>query len=384
MRILYIYPFKHQSSFANGICEVLSKNGIEVDSICWTSWELVFHSFSGKRSPFCYIFYHFLFQCLKSVPGIWRIGLASYLKKRCYISIIKEYSVIDLAGLYSENRLNMAQIAKSKGKKVILEFWGSDFNTITNYESDWHSKIIDISDAVLVSTQTMYNNIKTVYSCFSDKIVFVPIGLKQLETLKDIISNNNADFSFLDSRACDKIIITIGYSGRIWQQHFYAFDAIKRLPQEIKDKIFLLIPMTYDRENSYCNYLKDRLNKMNIPYQILDKRLSLIQNLSMRIASNISIIIQVNDAMAASVMEHLMAGSVLIAGDWLPYKELVSKGIYYRPTTKDLLYDTLLEVINNYPEEKEKCIFNKDIIYSLRSWTVLGKQMTGVYKQHLY
>ena len=67
--------------------------------------------------------------------------------------------------------------------------------------------------------------------------------------------------------------------------------------------------MTYDASQEYKNYLENRLSRLGIPYQILEKRLSLEQNLSMRIISDIAICIQNTDALAASVREHIMAGS---------------------------------------------------------------------------
>ena len=122
---------------------------------------------------------------------------------------------------------------------------------------------------------------------------------------------------------------------------------------------------------------------MGIPYQILKDRLPLIQNLSMRMVSDISVVIQKTDAMAASVQEHLMAGSLLIAGDWLPYDELFEYGIYFRKTSFEELYDNIKDSIYNIEEEKIKCRNNSDTMYSLRSWKTVGP-IFAQYIQNLF
>ena len=204
--------------------------------------------------------------------------------------------------------------------------------------------------------------------------------MTQLEKLKEILDGRiNKDTSFLDNKSEGKIILTIGYSGRTWQQHFYVLDALEKISSKNKDKLFLIIPMTYDANPEYKNYIENRLSRLGIPYQILEKRLSLEQNLSMRIISDIAICIQNTDALAASVREHIMAGSVFIGGDWLPYTLFLEEGIYFRPTSLDNLSNTIEDVIDNIKEEKRKCQKNTELMYNYSSWTRRGEDYLKMY-----
>ncbi len=372
-KVLTVFPFLHQRQLVEGLCNALNANGLEADALYWESVNMKFFSISELKKSLSFWFFHVLFQFFRKVPGAWRLGIADYLKEKCYCILIKNYDVIILAGVYDEDRLGLAKVAKKKGKKIVISLWGSDFYFINDYVNDWRVRLFELSDFIICGSMTMKKTFVDVFPQYSNKVEAQSYGLSQLETLKELMNGTKkSDTSFLDESAKGKIVITIGYSGRPWQQHFYVLDAIDRLPQAMKENLFLLLPMTYDREGHYFSYIKYRLDKMGISYQILKDRLSLVQNLSMRMVSDLSVVIQKTDAMAASVQEHLMAGSLLIAGDWLPYDELSGFGIYFRKTSFEKLYDNIKEAICNFQKEKIKCNKNSDIMNSLRSWKTVG------------
>ena len=99
----------------------------------------------------------------------------------------------------------------------------------------------------------------------------------------------------------------------------------------------------------------------------------------MRIISDIAICIQNSDGLAASVREHIMAGSVFIGGDWLPYTLFLEEGMYFRPTSLDNLSNTIEDVIENIKEEKRKCQKNTELMYNHSSWTRRGEDILKMY-----
>lgn len=372
-KVLTVFPILHHRQLVEGLCMALNANGLGADALYWDSVNMKFFSISGLKKSLSYLFFSILFQIFRRVPGAWRLGIAGHYKNKCYYYLIQNYDVVILAGVYDENRLDLARTAKLREKKIIISLWGSDFYFINDYAHDWRIKLFELSDFIICGSQTMKADFVKVFPQYINKVTAQSYGLSQFEEMKLLMDGGEkCDISFIDGRSQGKMIITIGYSGRPWQQHFYVLDAIDRLPQSIKDKLFLLLPMTYDREGHYLSYLQYRLDEIGIPYQMLRERLSLVQNLSMRMVSDISIVIQKADAMSASVQEHLMAGSVLIAGDWLPYNELTEHGVYFQTTSFDKLYEKIQYVINNLDAEKLKCSKNTDIMYTLRSWNFVG------------
>ena len=304
------------------------------------------------------------------------LGLRVFFRKKALETIVSKYKILELTGNYRKEVLELASKAKSQGIKVVSRAWD-------HYVADWHENLYQISDVINVGA--MKSDFKSLFPQFSDKFVSVSYGLTQVELLRDLLEEKvEKDTSFLKAEAQGKIIITIGYSGRAWHQHFYAIDAINKLPEEVKSKLFLLLPMTYSNNDFHYNYyLNEKIKETGIPFQILNQHLPLLQNLSLRIITDIVINCQVNDANSASIQEHLMAGSVLVAGDWLPYKMYRKYGVHLHDTTIDGMSDTLLMVLFHLEEEKKKCISNKDIIYKLNSWNTKGKEYANLYNRLL-
>jgi ribosomal protein S17E len=345
-RVLIVFPFSHQFSFVEGKCMFLRDHGVDVDAFLIDFSKIKFYSFSKGAKPFVVSLLCFFFNFLKNIPGFYHIGLNKLIPQTIFKAIINRYDIIEFSGVYSENRLKMAEYAKSKGKKVNVAIWGTDFYGISDYENDWHENLFSIADIITIGSRKMENDVNAAYPQFSNKVFLKIDGLKQLEVLKDILDGKiDKDLSFLDERASNKIVLTIGYTGRTWQQHFYVLDALSKLEETQKNKLFLIMPMTYDANPEYMSYIESRLARLGIPFQILKKRLSLIQNLSMRTVSDIAVCIQNTDGLAASVREHIMAGSVFVGGDWLPYKLFQDEGMYIRLTSVDGLFYNLNEVI---------------------------------------
>ena len=377
-RVLIVFPFQHQFSVVEGKCVFLNNHGVKVDAYLIQNWRFDFYTFDKGKKPLIFYVLKYLYNLLIIIPGIYKFNLHKPFQLWIYKSIINRYDIIELAGVYTEDRLQFAKFAKEKGKKIKVGLWGSDFYGITDYQNDWHKDLFHIADQITMGT--MKNDFINAYPEYENKVYQTSNGLSQLEKLKEILDGKvDKDTSFLDERANGRVILTIGYTGRTWQQHFYAIDALEKISSKNKDKLFLIIPMTYDANPEYKNYIDNRLSRLGIPYQILEKRLSLEQNLSMRIISDIAICIQNTDALAASVREHIMAGSVFIGGDWLPYTLFLEEGMYFRPTSLENLSNTIEDVIDNIKEEKRKCQKNTELMYNYSSWTKRGEDYLKMY-----
>lgn len=379
-RLLIVFPIQHHESLVLGQCVCLNKNGISADALLINE-ERIRYSFRGiKKANRLFVVCSYLYKKLRNVRGYYRFGIGDYLKQQAFRSIVNSYDIVELAGVYSEDRLSFAKYAQSKGIKVITRVWGTDFYGIKDFQNDWRKELFNIADKIVFATDKMNNDFISTYKSLIGKTAVQNYGLSQLEQLKDILDGKeDKDISFLSEDAKGKIVLTIGYTGRTWQQHFYVIDALEKLSQEQKDKLFVLIPMTYDSIPDYMLYVYKRMQVIGIPFQLLDKRLSLKQNLSMRIISDIAVCVQFSDALAASVQEHIMAGSVFVGGDWLPYGEIQDKGIYMKRSGKDSLASVIGDIIDNIEEEKAQCQRNKEIQYSFSSWKFKDNQLLQIY-----
>ena len=368
-KVLIVFPIPHHESLVIGQCKYLNEHDIQADALLVFPGRIVFYNFSKIQLSLKFRIVYLFYSKFRNSPFYYWLKINNNLRKWLYKTIFRYYDIIELAGVYDRSRLDYVQYANCIGKKTFVCLWGTDFYGIDNPQTDWHKDLFRIVDKIIVPSKTMEEDFISVYNKYKEKLVVRSYGLSQLELLNDIMQGKiERDISFLDKRATNRIVLTIGYSARTWQQHFYALDAIDKLPQQDKENLFLLIPMTYDNTWDYGLYMKSRLDKIGIPYQIQQTRLTLIQMLSLRTISDIFICIQNTDGLAASVQEHLMAGSILIAGDWLPYKLFMNYGAYFLTTSLDNLSNMLQLVIENFQVEKHKCKNNKEVMYSASSW----------------
>ena len=372
--VLVIYYFPHHSGLLEGQCSSLKEYGFNIDALLFNNIMIKYLSSNNGKAPFLYYICSFLYNKFHNMRGFNRLGLRNFLINKSFESLFKNYKIIEFAGVYNPKILDLARKAKEKGKKIISKPWD-------HYILDWHEDLYKLSDVINVGA--MKNAYAVLFPQYVNKFESVSYGLSQLNLLNGMLDGKvQKDISFLSDEAKGRTIVTIGYSGRAWHQHFYVIDAIEQLPIEMKDKLFLLFPMTYaNTDRFYNDYLLERVKQTGVPFQLLTKHLSLLENLSMRMISDIVIIWQLNDANSASVQEHLMAGSVLVAGDWLPYKRFREYGAYLHNSTKDNLIQTLYAVWNNIDLEKEKSKINRKVIYKLSSWDNKGKEFAHMYNR---
>lgn len=374
--LLILYPKIHHTNLIEGQCECLKEQGMSADALLikMEGDKIVFLNFCQAKVPLKFLLYTFLFNIINKIKGFNRFGLKNKLIILSFNSIFKGYRIIEFAGIYNTWLTYFARRVKDEQKNLVIRLWD-------HYIRDWQKELFILSDVINVGNDCMKQDFLSLYPQFSNKIVTVPYGNDQIEILNDLLEGKiKKDISFLDPNAHGKTIITVGYSGRAWHQHFYIIDAIEKLPDEIKKEIFLLFPMTYSNSGKdYIGYLRERVMRTGIPFQFLKNHLSIIQNMSMRIISDVVINCQVDDSLSSSIKEHLMAGSVLIAGDWLPYKLFRKYGAYLHDTSLGNLSSTLKLVLENLEREKEKCKENKQILYTFSSWKYKGEKYKEIY-----
>lgn len=380
MRILLLHNGDpNQIYLMQSVCKHLNNVGVYMDMLNIMTKEYV--SPKGGRFQFAVIdkFYKFLLR----IPKV-RVLIQKYFPyNRLLCSwIARNYDILDIQGLFYNNLSSIVKICHKKGVRIKTHIWGSDLFRETADQRPWHDTIYKNSEKIQVSTENAVKYFTKVYPQYADKLIRIPFGLDQFDLLDNMSENNTlVDDSFFDKQVEGKMIVTCGYNGRKEQQHMLILEAIEKLPMELKQKIFLFLPMTYLLEEDYYHQINAKLKTLQIPYQIQKERLSLNQNLSMRIKTDIVVNIQTTDGLAASLQEHLYCGNVLLAGDWLPYDIYLDNGIYYCKTAIENLSSNLQSVIENYTAYQQRCLNNRKALYNLTSWTAVAPQWRTMYEE---
>lgn len=372
MKVLLLYQFLNHTSTVSSLSDCLRPEGVEIECLDLVNLNFV----SG---------HHGHQDWLSNLYRLWmRYGkmrrfLSEKMEEKYILSQIRDYDVIDIHfyGLFY-NRIIPA--VKKARKPLIIMIWGSDFYRASQQELEKKNQGFDMADIIHVESESVKNDFLNIFPQYKDKIYVAQFGLNQLDWLKGAMKSPVVPTLIEKETINNKLVVTCGYNGSKGQQHLKIIEAIGKQSKDVKEKIHIVIPFTYGGDNAYKSELEEALDKAEVTYRILDKRLSDEQMVELRRISNIAVNIQITDSFSASVQEHFMAGSIQIIGEWLPYDVFYDQGLYAVKTTEDLLDKNICNVISNYELYHNRCIPNSEKIYEFSSWKNIKKKWIEMYR----
>lgn len=261
-------------------------------------------------------------------------------------------------------------IIRKKTKKFYITFYGSDFNQVENYKHKHNLKSVMLTDAVFTTNETLLDKVVKKYGVLkrgitSDILIML---METFDGFEKYLNNNTKDKAKREW-GTDKLLIACGYSAAPITQHSKIIEALSANVEKIADAK-VIFPMTYghlaDRSRAE---VKTLLAKQIFEVGVLEKYLPLDKLEALRLAADIFIHIQTRDQMAASMLEHLAAGSVVITGKWLPYQSLIDKGVFMiMLDSPEDLAEALSNVLDNLDIYLTKAKVNRNIILKMMSW----------------
>lgn len=159
----------------------------------------------------------------------------------------------------------------------------------------------------------------------------------------------------------------IGYSGVKEHQHIAVLELFTKLPENLKQKASLIVPMTYMASPEYIAEVKEKLEKTGIEYRQYTEYRNNEQMAELWCSTDYFINAQTTDSLSASVLESAYAGCELISPAWLNYPEYRDMGIQ---TTKYLDFDELYAVITDILEGRFTPAgnSNRQALHEAMSW----------------
>ena len=261
------------------------------------------------------------------------------------------------------------------GKPYKITIWGSDF--YRSKQKDLEKKRVYLNKAkiIQVETEVFKKDIVKVFPELESKIAVCNYGIDLLDVI-DSLGNNEP----LVPDAKGKIVVTCGYNATQGQQHSIIVSSLQKMQEGTKNKIFLFFPMTYGAaNNNYINNIENELINTGIPFKMFRERLSDYDLAKLRLQTDIVVNVQVTDALASSLIEHLYAGGILIAGEWLPYSIFTDNGIQYIKTSLEDLSANLESAINGIEELKEVKVHNRKGAKIIASWSTRSKALKELF-----
>lgn len=365
--ILTAIPFWHPGTWE--LMEELSKNGIRVVALD------IFH---GRKVEPSSIIPENLIPF--PIQGVLLKVYMRIFRKRFIRKLIIAGDIVDLhfvEPLYAK----YISTLKKNGAKIITSLFGSDLFRTSSAQKELQKHIFDACDAIVLS-KNMVSYFETYFPNQSHKYYYNQYGSRRLDIIQKMkLSSDRTKLRQKFNIKEDQIVVTCGYNAKREQQHIAMLEQIEKLADPVKSKLVLLYPLTYGNADAYLNELKVRLSKSGINYQCFESRLSEEELAETKLISDITINTQTTDALANSIKEAMVAGDVLLLGDWLPYDIYLDLGVFFVPASFETLTDSLSDIIGHMDDYKNKSQPNQSIIMNFASWKILVPEWISLYKK---
>ncbi len=223
-------------------------------------------------------------------------------------------------------------LVPGNARKTVVSYWGSDLYQIEpRLLKLVRRRINKIAYATFDNIDLMYQFDK-VYpgNKVSKRPILLPLPV--LDVIEDMRSHKDEGNTYVVDgirMPRDKTIVCVGYNGRPEQQHIPVLNAIDKLDQAVKDKLFIIISATYQAEEEYVAKIEECINCIGIDYVILRNFLNDVEISKLRLITDIYINAQTTDAFSGSVCEFLFADTLLINAKWLRYSEFDKYGFSF-------------------------------------------------------
>lgn len=374
IKVLILYPFYNHNQLIDSLCDNLALADIEADSFEVITWR---YKRKNKNSKPFLLSILSPFMVIPKVRGF----LITLFRKRILLKISENYDIVDIH-FYSSMFDEIISELKKRKKIIKITIWGSDFYRANKERREVQRKFYQDVDVIQLASQQMRNDFLLIYPEFTKKVRLAQFGIMQFDVIDELLEKGNSGVYKVDiDIPTDKIIISCGTNGHSAQQHHLILESISQLPDALKEKIFLLLPMTYGGDKKYLAEVNEKLVSLGVPFKLFSSPLSVVDVCKLRIVSDIAITIQKTDAFSAAVQEHIYAGGILISGEWLPYKKLKENGIFYIETKLETLTDSIGECIINRNKLKLHSDSNRVKMGLLSAWDSAITSWKEVYNE---
>lgn len=362
-KLLFIVDFDAMWPFAGNFSKEFVKNNYEVT--IFDHKKFAIYNFSEKESK--KIYFKKIRAILEKMPATIRVR-SYFLLFKLFIKKVDKFDRTLI--LYHRSYLNrIAKQIKKKSKKIVIFYAGSDFYRVSSKIKEDNKKLIEISDAVFFNNKFMKDDFINYYKKYEEKCKLIGIISNNFETIAEFLEKE--DKSTIREKLgieTEKTIIAIGYNGRPPQNHLKIIDEINKLDEKLKEKLYIILPVTYSLTSEYRKELVVKLDNLGFEYTVFDKKLSENDLARLRILPDITINMQKTDQSSASVFEHTFAQNIMLVADWLPYSFFDEINVYYTKVNWENLTEKIENSLKNLELEKSKCIENSSRIYQKYSW----------------
>jgi hypothetical protein len=311
-------------------------------------------AFKGRSKPWGAFFKKLLRLQIRPAYQVLYQWVAQYYNDQALQEIFAPFDIVNIH-YCAPGFLQQLDYVQAH-QKVMLSFWGSDlFQETGRVAYDQQLTALERADAITLHTPEMEQIFLSKFGrSFKSKVHQVIFGCHQerfdtIERLKQEQEKIQA-FKRKHNIPNNKTIVQIGYSGGAGHQHVTVIEALTQQVPHLKDELFLLVPTTYNNQDSnYFNLLKTTLENSIFAHAHLTNYLTDEEVLLLPVVADVHLNIRDADALNNAMTEAIYAGCWVIVGAWLPYGILRRAGLKYSEVAQLSEIPTLLANPNRGP-----------------------------------
>lgn len=239
-----------------------------------------------------------------------------------------EIPKIDICHIHSvyKTSVMMSLVNRFKYKKLIASYWGGDIEDRTGNIVRVREKCFKRAEVITVTVQQTLNDFREIYgNAYDDKLMvcrFATDGINCINKISKTATREECRQSY--GIPDNKICITCGYSAYREQHQDRIIKELTKLPKELKEKIFVIVPMQYGRmtDTEYLSAVAAAAESADFDCVVLREFVPFEMSARLAVATDIYLHLRDTDAFSNALKEQVYAGSLVIKGDWLKYIEL--------------------------------------------------------------
>lgn len=292
----------------------------------------------------------------------------------------KRYDIIHIQFVATDYSI-LAPLLNYKSNKLILSFWGSDIYRISQLKKYFQKTLIKSASNITFTneiTEEFFNS--TTDNKYINKTKTIRFGVELISYLEKIRLKPKLESKKYFDLPFDKKILTIGYNGRVEQQHLKIIKELDKLDIKEKNKIHIICPMTYLTNKKYVNEIANKLSQYNISFSFITKYLSIEELAKLRHSSDYMINFQTTDQFSASVLEYMYTDNIVISGKWLPYDSMKKNKLFFIESDFNDLLKEIKILLNNEDKYLKNIKNNYNIVNELLSWENNIKKWIKLYE----
>ena len=278
--------------------------------------------------------------------------------------LMKSVPHMDICHVHSVYKTAMAMVLANRNKfdRLILSYWGGDIEDRSPETVKLREKCFPLADVITVTVQQTMRDFQALHGhVFDDKLRVTRFSTRGIDCIAGL-RNTTTRMECRDYYGIprDKLCITCGYSAYAEQHQDQCLREMMKLPAELREKIFVIVPMQYGRfDEEYIGRVYQAKSECDFACTILEEYVPFEVSAKLAVATDIYLHLRDTDAFSNSLKEHVYAGSTVVTGKWLNYIELeqmhaamVSIG------SMEELCDTLAKLIRTVKIETENGDFD--------------------------